>query len=131
RTGRTGEQRLAQVHQPAVGDLVRGLQRESARLPGRGAPLSTQVRPRQLARSRALVPANGSERPGTGFQFTRRFSKRPRVPRTTRIAHTSSAADRSTLRGSLQERWRELPASADQRNELLFSGTQSGASPAE
>ena len=39
-----GEQRLAPVRQPALGDLVRGLQRESARLPGRSAPLSTQAR---------------------------------------------------------------------------------------
>src|SRR5258708_18416111 len=130
-TGRFGEQRLAPVRYSAIRSVVRGLQCESAGLPGRSAPLSTQARPRELARNRALIRANGSERPGTSFQFARRFSKRPRVPRTTRIAHTSSAADRSTLRGSLQERRRELPASADQRNELLFSGTQSGASPAE
>ena len=32
--------------------MVRGLQRESARLPGRGAPLATQARPRKLAGSR-------------------------------------------------------------------------------
>jgi multidrug efflux system outer membrane protein len=48
-----------------------------------------------------LLPANSSKRPGTGFQFTRRFSKRPRVPRTTRIAHTGSAADRPTVRSAL------------------------------
>ena len=62
-TGRLGEQCLAQVHQPAVGDLVRGLQRESACLSGRSAPLSTQARPRELARSRALLSANRPERP--------------------------------------------------------------------
>src|SRR4029077_15243028 len=130
-TGRLGEQRLAPVHHSARGDLVRGLQCKSTGLPRWRAPLSTQARPCELARNRALLRANGSERPGTGFQFTRRFSKKPRVPRTTGIAHTCSAADRSTFRGSLQERRRELPASADQRNELLFSATQPCASPAE
>jgi len=89
-----------------------------------GSPVRTGKKPCSLTSKQFRTPWNR-------FQFTRRFSKRPRVPRTTRIAHTSSAADRSTLRGSLQERRRELPASADQRNELLFSGTQSGASPAE
>jgi len=54
-TRRVGEQRLAPVRQPALGDLVRGLQRESARLPGRSAPLSTQARTRQLARNSALL----------------------------------------------------------------------------
>src|SRR6202030_909572 len=131
RTGRLAEQRPAPVHHNARGDLVRGLQCKSTGLPRWRAPLSTQARPRELARNRALLRANGSERPGTSFQFTRRFSKRPRVPRTTRIAHTSSAADRSTLRGSLQERRRELPPGAHQRNKLHFSGTQPGASPAE
>jgi transcriptional regulator with GAF, ATPase, and Fis domain len=71
------EQRLASLHQPALGDLVGRFQRESACLPGRGAPLSTQTGPCQLARIRPLLPANSSERPSTGFQFTRRFSKRP------------------------------------------------------
>ena len=50
-------------------------QRESAGLSRRSAPLSTQARPSELARNRALLRANGSERPGTSFQFTRRFSK--------------------------------------------------------
>jgi hypothetical protein len=35
------------------------------------------------------------------------------------------------FRGALQERRRELSPGADQRNELLLSGTQPGASPTQ
>ena len=78
-----------------------GLQRDSACFRRRSAPLTTQTRPRQLAGSSALLPANCPERPRTGFQFTRRFSKKPRVPRATGIAHAGGAADRSTVRSAL------------------------------
>jgi multidrug efflux system outer membrane protein len=101
RTRRTGEQCLAPVHHRAIGDLVRGLQCQSTCLPRRGSSVSTQARSRQLAGSVALLPANGSERPGTSFQFTRRFSKRPRVPRATGTPHECGAADRSIVRGAL------------------------------
>jgi len=46
--------RLAPVRHSAIRGLVRCFQRESAGLPGRSAPLSTQARPCELARNRAL-----------------------------------------------------------------------------
>ena len=56
-----------------------------------GGALRSQLRLAvRTGKKPCFLPANSSERPGTGFQFTRRFSKRPRVPRATRISHTAA-----------------------------------------
>src|SRR5258705_343150 len=100
--GRARKQRAESVHQHTLPDLVRRPQRLAACLSRRSSPIGTKAEPSAISGGSTVLPANRRERLRTGLQFTRRFSKRSRVPRATGIAHAGSTADQSTVRRALQ-----------------------------